>query len=169
MREWPAAPTILSILRQTCFYLFVFLRSRDVQNCFFHVKMIQNKIFNVFRGWKYEFLRICWGPTRARSPQGPTRAQGLAGPDPCRAPLGPRAPHGPIPAEPHQGPGESPGEGPGPRGWPKGEPTRAQGPRRARSRRAPLEPRAPQGPILAGPHQGPGEGLGEGPIPAGPH
>ena len=29
---------------------FVFLRSRGLQNCFFQVKMIQNKIFNVFRG-----------------------------------------------------------------------------------------------------------------------
>ena len=65
------------------------------------------------------------------------------GPDPRRAPPGPRAPQGPIPAEPHQGPGESPA-GPDPR-------------------RAPLGPRAPQGPIPAGPHQGPGEGPGEGP------
>ena len=31
-----------------CF--FVFLKSRDVENRFFHVKMIQNEIFNVFRG-----------------------------------------------------------------------------------------------------------------------
>ena len=33
---------------KTCF--FVCLRSRDLQNRFFHVKMIQNEIFNVFRG-----------------------------------------------------------------------------------------------------------------------
>ena len=31
-----------------CF--FVFLRSRDIQNRFFLVKMMQNEIFNVFRG-----------------------------------------------------------------------------------------------------------------------
>ena len=39
-------------------------------------------------------------------------------PDPRRAPPGPRAPQGPIPAGPHQGPGEGPGpraQGPGPR------------------------------------------------------
>ena len=36
-------------------------------------------------------------------------------------------------------------------------------------RRAPLGPRAPQGPIPAGPPEGPGEGPGKGLIPAGPH
>ena len=101
---------------------FVFLRSRDVENCLFRIKIIQIDIVNVVGRWKYEFLRICWGPARARSPQGPRRAQGRAqgrapaGPDPRRAPPGPRAPQGPIPAGPHQGPGEGPGEGPpGPR------------------------------------------------------
>ena len=54
--------------------------------------MIQIEIFDVFGRWKYKFLRICWGPDRARSPQGPTRAQGTR-----RAPLGPRGAH--------QGPG----------------------------------------------------------------
>ena len=80
----------------------VFLTSRDIENSFFLVKMIQIEIFNVFGRWKYEFLRICKGPDRARSPQDPTRAQGRA-----------------------QGRAQSPGEGPG-----EG-PTRAQGPRRA--------------------------------------
>ena len=116
-------------------------KSRDLQNRFFQIQMIQNEIFNVFRGWKYEFLRICRGPDRARSPQGPTRAQGRArspqgptraqgpaGPDPRRAPPGPRAPQGPIPAGPHQGPGEGPGPRGGPKGGPRGGPTRAQGP-----------------------------------------
>ena len=136
--------------------VIVFLRSRDLHNRFFHVKMIQNEIFNVFRGWKYEFLRICWGPTRARSPQGPTRAQGPAGPDPRRALPGPRAPQGPIPAVPHQGPGPR-------RARSLQCPTRAQGPAGPDPCSAPPGPRAPQGPIPGGPHQGPGEGLGEGP------
>ena len=172
----------------------VFLKSRDVGNRIVRSTMIQNEIFNVFRSWKYEFLRNCTRPARARSPQGPqraqgraqgrarslqgpTRAQGPAGPDPHRAPLGPRAPQGRIPAGPHQGPG--PHRARSPQG-----PTRAQGPagpdpRRAPPeprggprggpdpRRAPLGPRAPQGPIPAGPHQGPGKGQGEGQGPRG--
>ena len=69
---------------------------------FVQVQMLQNELFNVFRAWKYEFLRICRGPDRARYPQGSTRAQSPAGPDPRRAPPGPRG--GPRRARSLQGP-----------------------------------------------------------------
>ena len=63
------------------------------------------------------------GPDPRRAPPGPRGGpRAPAGPDPRRAPLGPRAPQAPIPAGPHQGPGEGPGpraqgrahQGPGP-------------------------------------------------------